>query len=243
MQAIILAAGMGKRLLPLTEKTPKGLIQVGEKTLTEYTVEKLLRLGINDINIVTGHEAESFPLLLGQSFPDQKINYILNERFETTNNSYSIWLAREVMQDGFLLLNSDIIYDSYILEKILAAGESACLAIDTVKKLGDEEMKVSMSDRRITGISKQIPLTDALGEYIGILKMNRQASSLFLKHLEESLLERQELNIYYEDVLHYMLPEYPVYAVDTDGRAWTEIDTLTDYDFAVNKVYPAVAGR
>jgi len=242
MQAIILAAGMGKRLLPLTESTPKGLIKVGEKTLTEYTVEKLLRLGVRDINIVTGHEAESFPRVLGESFPGVKINYIYNERYETTNNSYSIWLAREAMSEGFLLLNSDIIYDTYILEKMLAARESACLAIDTVKKLGDEEMKVSMADSRITAISKQVPLDQARGEYIGIMKLDRQASGLFLQHLEESLMQRRELNIYYEDVLHYMLPEYPVVAVDTEGRPWTEIDTLEDYDFAVHKVYPALKG-
>ncbi|MDA8235328.1 MAG: phosphocholine cytidylyltransferase family protein [Clostridia bacterium] len=240
MQAIILAAGMGKRLLPLTEKTPKGLIKVGEKTLTEYSVEKLLKLGINNINIVTGHEAEAFPKLLGESFPGVKINYIYNERYDTTNNSYSIWLACEAMADGFLLLNSDIIYDTYILEKMVAADASACLAIDTVKKLGDEEMKVSITDNRITAISKQVPLTEAKGEYIGIMKLDRQASALLLRHLEDSLMKRQELNIYYEDVLHYMLPEYPVVAVDTDGRPWTEIDTLEDYDFAVNKVYPAV---
>lgn len=241
MKAVILAAGIGQRLKPLTEDTPKGLIKIGRSTLTEYTVENLLKLGIDDINIVTGYKAECFPPVLGKSFPQVKIKYIYNDKFAATNNSYSIWMAKEAMESGFILLNSDIIYDPQILSKMVSSPDSACMAIDMVKKLGDEEMKVSLAGRRIIAISKQVPLPEAKGEYIGIMKLERQACRTFVKHLRESLFNRQELNIYYEDVLNYMLAEYPVMAVDTEGRPWTEIDTMEDYDFAVNKIYPAVA--
>lgn len=232
MIGVILAAGMAKRLRPLTDKMPKCLLKVGERTLLERTVDAMRQCGITELVVVTGYKAEMIKDFL-ESFDPQgnlRFTYLHNADYEHNNNIYSLWMAGEVVRDReFLLMDSDILCDPAAVARI-AIEPCSALAVNR-HELGEEEMKVCVdADMNITEISKTCRPEDAMGESVGIEKFTAEYSSALYKELDQMILEEKLIDIFYERAFERLIPQGHTFrVVDTTDYFSYELDTPEDY--------------
>ena len=173
MIGVILAAGMAKRLRPLTDTKPKCLLKVGERTLLERTIDAMRQAGIQEFLVVTGYRGEMIRSFLEGYAKTCKVSFTFldNTDYEHNNNIYSLWMAcQKVRGSEFLLMDSDILCDPAAVVRI-AQEQTSALAVNR-HELGEEEMKVVVdADSRITEISKTCRPEDAMGESVGIEKI------------------------------------------------------------------------
>jgi len=228
MKAVILAAGTGSRLLPLTADKPKALLDIGETSLVEYHLEKLNNNGFHnkEVYLIGGYRIEAFDFL-----KQKGVNVIENPKYGEFNNIYSFYLLKDAVNEDFLLLNCDVLFHERILVDILNSRHKNVLAIDNVKNLSTEEMKVIIKNNKITKISKDINPEAAQGEYIGIAKFSTKDAQLLFTTIEQ-LMDRGCVNLWYEDAINSAISKISVYPSYTDGLPWIEIDTLTGYEDA-----------
>ena len=147
MKAVILAAGVASRLRPLTNHTPKCLLKVCSKNLLELTIENLLDNKISEIIIVTGYLENKIRDFIDLRFPELNITIIYNEFYNSTNNIYSLWLAKNALNgEDMLLMDSDIVFNSQIIKKLCSSGKKNCLALKR-HDLSDEEIKVKIDKK------------------------------------------------------------------------------------------------
>ncbi len=243
MKAVILAAGMGRRLGNFTKDRPKTMLEVGGKPLIFYILESISAAGIDEVIIITGHGEEKIREQVkdGSEF-GVRVRYIRNPRYDSTNNIYSLSLAEEeVASEGFLIMNSDVLFHPEILKRLLEAeAEGITLMVDVEKELGDEEMKVAARKGRITDISKEIPPEQADGEYIGLARIDPSFTSAFFYALNEVLLELGE-GVFYEEAFRRLIDKgVEVSYATTGGLPWIEIDTPSDLKTAEAEIAPEV---
>lgn len=228
MKAVILAAGIGKRLQPLTCDKPKCLIKVGEKTILEHQLDNLCHAGIKneDIIIVVGFRAENIEKVVGSS-----IKIVFNPKYETTNSLYSLWLAKSaVCRDGFILLNSDVLFHQEILFKLLNVKKNV-LAVDFRKELQDGEMNIIVNRSKIIQINKEITAEDADGESVQIAKFNRSGSMIIFQAAQE-FIKRGIVNEFPASLYKILIQKVGLFALDISGLPWIEIDSLEDLNRA-----------
>jgi len=238
MKAVILAAGIASRLRPLTDNSPKCLLEVGSKNLLQRTMDALLENQINEIVIVTGYRHEMIENFVSSHYPDLPVRFIYNERFETTNNIYSLWLIKEaVLNEDILLLDSDILFDPRIITILLNASYPSCLALNK-HELGEEEIKViADAENRIEEISKTCSIKEAIGESIGIEKMANDFVRALFSELEIMIEEKKQDNIFYEAAFENIIRQgASIYAVDTTSCFSMELDTVEDFETACSRI-------
>jgi choline kinase len=229
---IVLAAGAGRRLAPLTDDLPKTLLPVdGDITILDIALSNLAAVGITDIHVVSGfasHQIESRVDALEQRH-GVKITMIFNDKALIWNNAYSLWLARDLFAEGVLLCNGDTVHPASVEKTVLAADSTEILiALDDQKQLAEEEMKVILSrEGLLTRINKAVNPADANGEYIGVTRIEPAASGGLADALKATW--ERDTNLYYED-------GYQEYA-DRGGRveaapigvvSWVEVDNHDD---------------
>lgn len=240
MKAIILAAGIASRLRPLTDTTPKCLLKIGERSLLERAFDALIQNGFDEFVIVTGYRQQQITDFLNVRYPQQKITFIYNERYESTNNIYSLWLTRpHVDKENVLLLDSDILFDPQIVAGLLNSDKKDILALNR-HELGAEEIKVIVDqEHKVLEISKVCSITDAVGESIGIEKMSASYTESLFCELEV-MIEKEGLdNIFYERAFERLIPQgHSFYVLDTTQFFSAELDTVKDFEQA-QKLIPA----
>lgn len=240
MKAVILAAGIASRLRPLTDTTPKCLLKIGERCLLERAFDALIQNGIDEFIIVTGYRQQQIVDFLQAHYPTQDITFIYNDRYESTNNIYSLWLTRSYT-DGqeILLLDSDIVFDPQIVEKLLHSDKDDILALNR-HELGAEEIKVIVDDaQKVVEISKVCSISDAIGESIGIEKMSAEYTKALFRELEIMITTEGLDNIFYERAFERLIPQgYSFYVMDTTEFFSAELDTVEDFQQA-QKLIPA----
>jgi len=235
MKAIILAAGASKRLLPATENTPKCLLDINGGTLLDHQLGILNSLNINEIILVVGFKQSAIKSVIQERWSSLKITYIDNPDFSVTNTIYSLWLAREFLEDEFLYFNADVLCHRDVVKRLIDSEYETCMAVD-IKKCGEEEVKVTLDgDNRVLHIGKDIPISDAAGEYIGISKHGENSNLLFLKNLNE-LIAAGEKNLYFESALKLAVKSNGVFMVDISDLPCIEIDFPEDLEIARNIV-------
>src|SRR3982751_2506386 len=172
MIGLVLAAGAGRRLRPFTDALPKALVPVdGDTTIMDISLRNLAAAGLTDVTVVVGYCADAVERRR-DALEDRygvTLTLVHNDRAEEWNNAYSLWLARDRFAEGALLVNGDTVHPVSVEHTLLdRRGPGILLAIDTVKKLADEEMKTIFGeDGRLTRITKLMDPADAHGEYIG----------------------------------------------------------------------------
>jgi choline kinase len=234
MKAVILAAGIASRLRPLTDHTPKCLLQVGEKNILSYTMDHLLANDINEIIIVTGYLQEQIRDFISSAYFAVDVKFIYNELYASTNNIYSLWLTKdELLGEDLLLLDSDILFDKRIIAKLLHSGYENCLALKR-HEVGEEEIKVKVdSDGVILQIGKDVHPPEAIGESIGIEKFNADLVEKLYKVLDYKIVLDQKVNIFYEAAFQDLIREgEQMYVVDVTDLGCMEIDTAHDFAIA-----------
>ena len=233
MIGVILAAGMAKRLRPLTDNKPKCLLEVGGKTLLERTVGAMLQAGIKEFVVVTGYCADQIRDFLTTHFPTLDITFIHNADYEHNNNIFSLWLSMQVVRGkDFLLMDSDILCDPAAVVRIAQEPESA-LALNR-HECGEEEIKVIVdAEGRITEISKVCSIEQAIGESVGIEKMTADYSEAIYHELKQMIEEEGLIDVFYERAFERLIPQGHTFrVVDTTDYFSYELDTPEDFERA-----------
>lgn len=239
MQAVILAAGVAFRLRPLTNNTPKCLLKLAGKTILERTISNLLFNGINDFVIVTGYLQEQIKYFISSQFPSLNVKYIFNDKYEVTNNIYSLWLTKsEVGGKEFILLDSDIIYDKKIVSLLNDSRYQNVLALRSDDHLSEEEIKISLnSDGSIKEIGKVVSLEDAIGESIGIEKFGDLFSKKLFQLLDKMILKENQTNIFYEAAFQRLIDSSEkIFTEDVGELKCIELDTPEDLQKAEREI-------
>lgn len=230
--AIILAAGLGNRLLPLTKDIPKCLLSVGGKTILEHQIDRLLRAEVNNITVVTGYQAEKIHKFLGN-----RVRWIHNKDYLATSSLYSFWLAREAATEGFILLNADVLFHEEILFKLLCSPYPDVLTMEPNPNLGEEEMKIHLKKRKVSQISKTLKEFD--GENLGIVKFSKEGGQILLKAVD-AIVKSGRIDVMIPFAFDKIAKFHSLYAISSDELPWIEIDFVEDFEKAKKSIYPSI---
>ncbi len=227
--AVILAAGLGKRISARTNGGPKALLDLHGRTLLDRSLGALASAGFGEVIVVTGHAADAVRTTLGSPPHGLAVSERWNAEFATANNIVSVLTVGDVVRDGFCLLNCDITFDPSILADVAALDTGNWLVVDGDEPLGQEEMKVEVDDRGVlTRISKLLDPETAAGEYIGICRFDTGGAATLMASARR-LVDAGATNLYYEDAMDAAAADLELRVSWTLGRAWTEIDDEDDY--------------
>ena len=241
MRAIILAAGKGSRLNGSTEETPKCLVTVGGVSLIERQITVLQDAGIDDITVVVGCQADRVRRTCGYG-----ISYLENTRYAETNSLYSLWMARALLYEGFVVLNCDVLFHPALLDDLLSARHEDALLLAyrgaDDAPFGDEEMKVKVRGGRVIEISKEMAPDEADGENLGIVKFGARGAAVLVEIMDR-LVAAGSLRAWAPRAFAEFAQVRPLHAVGTRGLPWIEIDFPEDYRRAVRDILPQIEGE
>jgi len=238
--AVILAAGMGTRLGKQGQFQPKGFLRLGEKTIIEESVARLQHAGIKRIVIATGHCRESYEQLAEAS--DGLIRTVFNDRYMDSGSMYSLYLARHEIDDDFLLLESDLIYEQRALHNAITFPRDNCVLLSGFTQSNDEVF-VQCDEGRLISMSKDRKrLGEVAGELVGISRISTTLFSHMLA-ISEKAFETSRHFDYETDCLVAASKSHPVYCCLTSDLAWAEIDDAAHLERARSAVYPEIVKR
>ncbi len=224
MKAIIMAAGIGSRLLELNKNNPKCLIRANGQSLIRRSVDLLRSRGIADVSVVTGFKAEAIRSDLGQS-----VNYFHNPFYDVTNSIASLWLAREKLCSDVILLNADLYYDPSILDIAIAQKKPAVMMSDC-SRIETADFRFSFDGNKIVRTGNKLSNEDTDGEYVGIVRIDYSFVKHFKKRLE-AMIEGGDFRNWWEGVLYAFIEDgLTINHFDVGGRFWTEVDNRLDYE-------------
>lgn len=225
MKALILAAGFGSRLAPITDNLPKSLVPVNGKPILFKQIDNLLKNGITDITVVSGYKANILEREVHANYP--LVKTIESIDYATTNNMYSAYLGiKSIGTDGFLMMNADVFFDCSVIAGLLAWKSENAIVVD-IGNYNEESMKVVQKRNRLIAISKQITKEDALGSSIDVYKFGPQAAKAFFEKCKEYIEDKKELKKWSEVALNDILEKVDFEACPLIGR-WFEIDNHDD---------------
>lgn len=238
--AVILAAGIGKRLRPLTNEIPKILLPLNNCRVLDIIVTNVASLGIKKILFVTGHGEERLIDAVERAYWRRglvEVRYVRNSDYTKTNTAMSLYLALRSLSasDDIVVINGDVVFDRRILKGLLLTSRSA-IVVDKDKKLTEESFKVKIENGKIVDMGKHISIRSATGEYIGISRISKADYSDAIIYLKEML--EKDPNAYYDLVFKELsLKKGGTEIVYTNGFLWTEIDFPQDYEYAKQIVH------
>ncbi|MEZ4363569.1 MAG: phosphocholine cytidylyltransferase family protein [Kofleriaceae bacterium] len=230
---IILAAGLGSRLRPLTDTTPKCLLDVGGAPLLERQLERLAAAGVKRSVVVVGYLEEQIAAYLRRTTPPLEVTLAPNPVYATTGNCLSVLAARAQVGDaGILIIDGDVVLTGDALARLLRDPAPCAVLLDRETSLGEEEMKALLDERgRIAQLSKKLPPAACAGESIGVNKVGGDGLGLLWRQLEE--MQRGDAQGYYEDAFQVLIDGGVEFrTVPIGHHEWTEIDDLADLEDA-----------
>ena len=236
MKGIILAAGRGARLTGGSHDMPKCLVTLGGETLLSRNVRLLRSAGIEDVVVVVGCAAETVRRTC------QGVQFVENARYAQTNSLYSLWLARPLLADGFIVMNCDVLVHPQLVTDLLTARHEDALLLayrDDDALYGNEEMKVRVHCGRVVDISKTMDPGDADGENVGIAKFGADGARLIVEEMD-ALIAAGDHKAWVPRAFKAFAARRPLHVIGTRGLPWTEIDFPEDYRAAVEVVLPEI---
>lgn len=226
----------------MTEHVPKCLLKIGDMTILEHQLSNLVNCGIEELVLVVGYHSNMILEKLKQNSSNLEIRYVKNPVYHKTNTVYSLWLSRNEMNTDFIYLNGDVFFHKDVLRRLIDSEYDTCLAIDTKRKVGEEEVKVRIMDGVIREIGKEVKVSQADGEFLGIAKFSKEINAVFRKRLDE-IVKKGEVNAFFELAVQYMLNDNEIYAIDVSDLPCVEIDTYDDLQEARNVFLRIGAGE
>ena len=229
MNALILAAGRGRRLLPYTSERPKCLLPVGRCTILEHQLERLWGAGVERVTIVAGFGARAVRATAEASSP-LPVRVVYNPFFAISDNLVSLWSARSEIGEDLLLLNGDNVFHPQVLRPLLDRGPGACaLLVHRKAAYGEDDMKVELRGDRLARIGKDLDPRRAHAQSIGVMRISGDGSRLLRRLLEEAVEEEGALHRFYLDAIRRMAEAgCPVHCLDIGNLPWSDIDTPED---------------
>ena len=246
MKAVILAAGMGTRLSPLTNSRPKCLVEVHGKSILQHQLESLAKAGVAECVLVTGYLSDQLRAHFGREFRGIQLSYVENERYDSTNNLYSLWLANKEFDDDILLLEGDLVFEDTLLEQLLTSPKPNVAVVDQYQHFMDGTIILAEG-----GVSKAMVLKKDQGsdfdysralKTVNIYKLSgKDLSQLIIPELTRYVVEGKT-DQYYEAVFADLVSRgvFELSILRTEAVKWAEIDTIDDIELA-EKLFPAMA--
>lgn len=228
MKAVILAAGIGSRLKPLTNNIPKCMVEVNGVKIIENQLKSLIENKIEEILVVTGYKSEILEKYISNTFPSVKV--ITNEDYLVTNNMYSMYLTKDfIKNDNFILMNADVFFDRIVIKDLLNDNRENLIVCDDNFYL-EESMKILKNGKIIEKISKQIEEKEAYGTTIDVYKFSSNSSKNFFNIIEE-YIRAKEMNSWTEVAIDKLFKISNFESLDMKYK-WVEIDNLEDLKLA-----------
>ncbi len=235
MKAIVLSAGQGRRLLPLTAHEPKCLLELEPgATILELQLASLARCGVERAVVAVGFGAERVERRLASArFPGLRVETAHNPFFATSDNLATCWVLRHAMNEDFLLLNGDTVFADAALRRLLDASPEVRIAVDRKRRYDDDDMKVATApDGRLLAIGKALAPERVDAEAIGLLAFQGSGPKRFQEALGRALRAPGALHAWYPSALHDLAQQHRVDTVSVEGLWWREIDTAADLEEA-----------
>ena len=239
MQAVILAAGMGKRLKELTSNATKCMVEVNGEMMIHKTLMHLEKLNLNKIVLVVGYEGQQLMDYVNSLGLKTPVEYVVNDVYDKTNNIYSLYLAKEyLLQDDTLLLESDLVYEEAVIRKLVDTPYPSLVLVDKFESWMDGTCITVDEDDNITSfVSKRefdFTKTDEYYKTVNLYKFSKNFSEKYYVPFLEAYCNAMGLNEYYEQVLKVItfLGDLEIKAVKLNGEKWYEIDDVQDLDIA-----------
>jgi len=236
VRAVILAAGCGSRLHDVTGHGNKCLAPIGGVSLLGRQIRSLTACGIDAITVVVGFRAEDVRRACGA-----RIDFVMNRDYESTNSLYSLWLAREQISDGFVVLNGDVLFHDQLLWDLLTSRDEDALlmAARRGERYSDEEMKIRVRRGCVEAIAKTIDPAEADGENVGIGKFGPAGARVLIEEVNQ-LVTAGGAREWLPRAFEMFAKRRPLHVVETRGFPWTEVDSPEDYWHACADVLPAI---
>lgn len=239
MRAIVLVAGVGWRLKPHTETTPKCLMEIGGKSLLRRYLDAFAALGVDEAILVVGHLKEQIMADASRGPAEVEVRFVSNEQF-TRGNILSLWHARHEFDDDILLMDGDVLYPRELLARLIASPDSNAIAVDERFQDTGEEQKVVCEDGWVVEVTKKISGDPRIrGEAVGILRLSADAAEV-LRGILEEFIETGKDSLEYEDALRELAAEVPIGVIEVGDLPWVEIDFEDDLARAREQILPAV---
>jgi L-glutamine-phosphate cytidylyltransferase len=237
MKLILLSAGKGTRMMPLTKNTPKPLLDLGNgSTVLEAQLDQIGRIPeIKEVFIVVGYRAEQIEAKLKTYTKGiaTKVTIIFNPFYDMSNNLMSLWCARHEMTGDFLIMNGDNIIEHTAFRKLFtrATKDGIYLTVDRKDAYDEDDMKVLHEDHLVTKVSKTVSISEACAESIGLALIRGQNQRNFYREAIEHLVrEQSSRNVFWLETFNHLSDKgYPVYWAEIDRDEWREIDFKIDY--------------
>ena len=233
MKAVILSAGQGKRLLPLTADNPKCMLFIEGQSLIEWQIDELFKSGIDRVSVVTGYHADQVAHLLHERYGADRVGVRYNPTYAWADNLFSCWVARDEMSEDFVLLNGDTLFESAVLKRLMVAPVRPVTVMTHKKSCYDaDDMKVTLQGDRLVNIGKQLNEDNVHAESIGMILFRENGPHLFRRALERAMQDPSAARKWYLSVIDAMAQSMPVWTVDANGLHWCEVDFPSDINQA-----------
>lgn len=230
-RAIILSAGQGSRLLPLTADRPKCLIEFSGRTLLDWQLDTLIGAGIDDITVVTGFMEEKVAARIAERRDTASVRTLFNPFYKVADNLGSVWLARELMDRPFVILNGDTLISREIANVVLAAPDAPIrVTVDVKDEYDLDDMKVRREGDRLLDIGKRLTAEESNAESIGFLRFNAAGAARFRREVERMMHSSEGTLSWYLRAIHHIAadPESEVHVTSIEGMEWGEVDFPED---------------
>ena len=236
MRVIILAAGKGERLMPLTNNTPKSLLELANGTsVLESQLLSIHAAGIRDVAIVTGYLTEQIEAKINKYSQEYNIEFqiVYNPFYDVSNNLISLWQAKHYMNEDLIIINGDDIFKDSVIKGLINHDKSQqlCMVIDRKEIYDPDDMKLIIEKDRVLRIGKQIPENKANGESIGMIRLIGDGKEWVVKTMEKMVRKKENLNVFYLEIFQELINQGTMmeyYEVDADD--WAEIDFHPDLE-------------
>ncbi len=233
MKAIILAAGLSRRMLHHTRDHPKCLLEVKEgKTILDLQLSHLRSAGVRDVVLVTGYLSHKIEEKV-KAYSDMHIKILFNPFYEVSNNLMSLWLARDEMDDDFIFMNADNVFHPELIAKLVAdVGEGVKLTVNRKpsEHLDSDDTKVITADNMLLALGKHLSHVDAHGESVGFIRFEGQAVVDARNHLERLARDPNNMNTFWFKLIDEFIKSGGVSVHEIDGEHWAEVDFPADLE-------------
>jgi len=239
MRPIVLVGGVGWRLKPRTEATPKYLLDIGGKTLLQRYLDAFAALGLREAVLVVGHLKEKVMAEAARGPAEVHVRFVSNEQF-TRGDILSLWYARHEFDDDVIIMHGDVLFPWEMLARLLASPDANAMAVDERFRDTGEEQKVLCEDGWVVEVTKKVAADPRVrGEAVGMLRLSADAGEV-LRGILEEFIETGKDSLKYEDALRELAAEVPIGVVEVGDLPWVEIDFQEDLAHARDSILPQV---
>ena len=241
MKAIILSAGQGSRLLPLTESNPKCLLDIGGgQSVLRYQIHALEAAGVKEVQVVTGFHAPLVTADLARYTGSIKVSTLYNPFYKVADNLGSVWLAlKDIAADdhAFMIVNGDTMFTPTVAKQLLAEAHGPItLAVSQKPRYDADDMKVIRENSRLLQVGKSLAMADVNGESIGMMCFRGDGIEQFRRMVEETISRAEGTNVWYLSVINRLAAHIDIQTAEVPSEQWCEIDFPVDYEQACIRV-------